>query len=122
MIEEVALVGVVGGTALAIADKFNVFGWNPEGRWFWERVAWPWVAQTPAVGARLQAQAIPRLSGEARIKNAQAVMGEAQREIVRGVTQQAEEARQVSYGLGKYTVTAQSGQQYIQPYRQKIYP
>jgi hypothetical protein len=95
-----SIVGI-GSIGMTVADQQNIFGNNPEKKWFWERP--PFVAAPPAARAPI-IRPTPQ-TGEQRIKQAQATMGEMQREIARGVEQQTQEARQVQSRQSKYIIT-----------------
>jgi hypothetical protein len=103
MLGEIILVGGISAIAYTVADHENVLPWapNPEKKFWWERI----FPQPAAAAVRTQTMVRP-LSGEQRIKQAQATMGEAQREIARGVEQQIQEAKQVQSRQSKYVLTA----------------
>jgi hypothetical protein len=100
MLGEAIAVTAIGATVVTILDHENIFGQNPEKKFWWERI----FPQPAAAAVRTQTMVRP-LSGEQRIKQAQATMGEAQREIARGVEQQILEARQVQSRQSKYIIT-----------------
>lgn len=117
MIEEVAVVSILGGVGLTIADKFNAFGWNPEQKWFWERS--PFVQAPPAARISQQAvQAQPHLTGEQQLAEAR-----------RSVIYSEQLLASVSNKFPSLAVTSKYAlssrpqqQQFIEPYRPKTYP
>jgi hypothetical protein len=111
MLGEIILVGGISAIAYTVADHENVLPWapNPEKKFWWERIF-----PQPAAARIIRPTPITQISGEQRIKQAQATMGEMQREIARGVEQQIQEAKQVQSRESKYVLTVPD-QQFIWP-------
>jgi hypothetical protein len=100
MLGEAIAVTAIGATVVTILDHENIFGQNPLKQFWWERIF-----PQPAAARIIRPTLITQISGEQRIKQAQATMGEMQREIARGVEQQTQEARQVQSRQSKYVIT-----------------
>src|SRR4030042_6439561 len=49
MIGEIVFVAGVGAVAVTAMDKMDTFGTNPDKKFWWERVVWPWTPTPPAV-------------------------------------------------------------------------
>jgi hypothetical protein len=60
MITEIAIVAGVAGVGLAIADQQNLFGINPERKWFWERPPFVPAIPPPAARIRIQPMVVPQ--------------------------------------------------------------
>jgi hypothetical protein len=120
MIVEALLIGGIATIGLSVADQQNMFNNNVERKWWWERVAWPWVAQTPAVGARINraVQVQPQLSGEQQLQ--QARLNVIYSDQMLNYVSKKFPSLAVS---SKYTVGQPSQpQQYTLPYQPKTYP
>ena len=103
MLGEIILVGGISAIAYTVADHEGVLPWapNPEKKFWWERIF-----PQPAAARSTFPTPIRTMTGEQRIKQAQATMGEMQREIARGVEQQIQEVKQVQSRQSKYVLTA----------------
>lgn len=120
MIAEIAAIGIVAGVGFTVIDHENLFGNNPQKQFWWERVQWPWVAQPPAAGARINRaiQTQPSLSPEGQLQQARMGVVYADQMLNNVSKKYPSLAVQSKYELS----SRPQQQQFIEPYRPKTYP
>jgi hypothetical protein len=97
-----SIVGI-GSIGLTVADQQNIFGNNPEKKWFWERP--PFVAAPPAARAPI-IRPTPQ-TPEQKIKQAQIQMANGQRIIAEATREQMQQSYYVPGQLGKYSLSTE---------------
>jgi hypothetical protein len=118
MLGEILAVSAVGAVAVTLADHQNLFQNNPEKKFWWERVQWPWVVQPPAARARFNQfnRPSPSLTPEQQIQIAQSEMLAAQYKIANAVPRLLATVSPGT-GLSKYTLSPGTPALKFEPYR-----
>jgi hypothetical protein len=103
MLGEAIAVTAIGATVVTILDHENIFGQNPEKKFWWERP--PFVAVPPAARAPI-IRPTPQ-TPEQKIKMAQNSMANSQRIIAEATKEQMQQSYYVPGQLGKYSLSTE---------------
>jgi hypothetical protein len=103
MLGEAIAVTAIGATVVTILDHENIFGQNPEKKFWWERP--PFVAVPPAARAPI-IRPTPQ-TPEQKIKQAQIQMANGQRIIAEATREQMQQSYYVPGQLGKYSLSTE---------------
>ena len=103
MLGEAIAVTALGATVVTILDHENIFGQNPEKKFWWERP--PFVAAPPAARAPI-IRPTPQ-TPEQKIRQAQIQMANGQRIIAEATREQMQQSYYVPGQLGKYSLSTE---------------
>ena len=103
MLGEILAISAVGAVAFTVVDHENMLGNNPLKKFWWERPPFTAVTIPSTPSARFSQQVSVRpQTGEARIRAAEQMMQNLQREVTLGRQEQAQQFIQSQNGFSKY--------------------
>jgi hypothetical protein len=114
MLGEAIAVTAIGATVVTILDHENVFGQNPEKKFWWER---PPFTPLAATARSTFPTPIRTMTPEQKIKMAQAQMANGQRAIAEATKEQMQQSYYIPGQLGKYSLSEQWSQSFPEPVR-----